>query len=254
MSPRGDRDPVTVVAFLVALAAMVGLVVAVPSTLPGPLRSAIGLGPERIAEAPEVSGAGSFAYLVTQPGDPDQPVGYDPCRRIKLRVNLDKAPPNGLALVEQAMHEIEGLTGLRFEYEGTTTARPRWKSESVPRVLGRPRTTPALVSWATEDEVPELAGDVAGVGGSVAVAGEGGIARYVTGGVTLDAAVFADLDRTDEGREEALAIVLHEFGHLVGLGHVHDENELMNEDNVGRRDFGPGDRIGLAKVGSTSCA
>jgi len=38
------------------------------------------------------------------------------------------------------------------------------------------------------------------------------------------------------------------------LGHVRDDDELMNEDNVGLLDFGPGDRAGLARVGSTSCA
>lgn len=254
MSVERTRDRTTVVAFGIALVCLIGMVVAVPSVLPRALRDAIGLGPDRIASAPDVADGGTYRFLAVQQGDPGQPVGYDPCKRIELRINPEQAPPGGLALVQQAMDRIEDATGLRFDYLGTTDDRPRWEGESVPMVLGRPRTTPVLVSWATDDEVRELAGDVAGVGGSLPVADSGGYSRYVTGGVTLDAEVFADLDGSEEGRRAAFAIVLHEFGHLVGLGHVNDPAELMNEENLGQLDFGPGDLAGLARVGSTSCA
>lgn len=254
MDSGRTRDPVTIVSLLITVVALVGMVVLVPSVVPRPLRDLVGLGPHRVADAPEVSGDGSYKFLVHQEGDPDAPVGYDPCKRIHVRVNLDGAPSDGLDLVKAAMRRVEELTGLRFAYDGTTDARPRWESESVPMLIGQPRTTPVLVSWATADEVSELAGDVAGVGGSLPAPNLGGRLRYVTGGVTLDADDFADLDRTEEGRQQALAITMHEFGHLVGLAHVNDPNELMNGDNLGLLDFGPGDRIGLARVGSTSCA
>jgi hypothetical protein len=81
----------------------------------------------------------------------------------------------------------------------------------------------------------------------------GGRFRYVTGGVTLDRAVFQELSKSADGRREARAIVLHEFGHLVGLAHVKDPDELMNGENLGLLDFGPGDLAGLARVGSTPC-
>lgn len=254
MSAQRTRDPVTVVALLITLAAGVGMIVAVPTLLPAPVRDLVGLGPERVAEAPAVSGTGSYAFLAHQPDDPETPVGYDPCRRIHLRVNLEGAPPGGLELVERAMRRVEELTGLRFTYDGTTDARPQWDSHTVPVLAGQPRTSPALVSWATEEEISELAGEVVGLGGSLPVPNLGGTVRYVTGGVTLDADDFAELDTSEEGRREQLAIMLHEFGHLVGLAHVQDPRELMNEENIGVLDFGPGDKVGLAKVGSTSCA
>ena len=52
---------------------------------------------------------------------------------------------------------------------------------------------------------------------------------------------------------EQQAIVDHEFGHVVGLDHVHDPRELMNEDNVGLTTYGPGDREGLARLGAIDC-
>jgi hypothetical protein len=39
----------------------------------------------------------------------------------------------------------------------------------------------------------------------------------------------------------------------VGLDHVEDPGELMYADNVGRVTLGPGDRRGLAALGSGQC-
>jgi len=51
----------------------------------------------------------------------------------------------------------------------------------------------------------------------------------------------------------ARAIVMHEFGHLVGLSHVPVTSQLMYADNIGQRAFGPGDREGLRQLGLGPC-
>lgn len=252
MQRESSWDRVSVISALLAVAAMIGLVIASPSVLPGGLRDLVGLGPERVADAPRPGGTGPYTFLQHQPNDPDAPVGYDPCRPIAVRVNLEHAPDDGLDIVREAMRRVEEATGLRFDYQGSTDERPRWEKEFVPTVFGQVRTRPVLVSWADDDEVPQLKGRVAGIGGSVAVP-TNGLLRYVTGGVTLDAATYRRLDG-DEGRSIGVAIAAHEFGHLVGLGHVNDPNELMHGENVGQLDFGPGDLAGLARVGTTPCA
>jgi hypothetical protein len=237
-------------AFIIVLAGALALA---PSMVPGPVRSVLGIGHHRLVPEVKVPARGSFAYLSHQDGNKHDPVGYDPCKPIRIRINPKDAPPGYLTLVKDAMTVVGRATGLRFEYVGTTDERPHWESAYVPSFLGEPRRTPALVSWASSSEVPQLEGRVAGIGGSVAVSVQGGRFRYVTGGVTLDRSVFRELAGTDFGRREARAIVLHEFGHLVGLAHVKDRHELMNGDNVGLLDFGPGDLAGLARVGATSC-
>lgn len=250
---RGTADRTSVVSGVIALAALVGMVIAVPSVLPGPVREMVGLGRDRIALPPTPSGTGPHAFLSTQEGS-GEPVGYDPCQRIEIRVNLDGAPDGSLELVREAMGVVERATGLRFEYLGTSDLRPRWEEETVPIIMGRARTSPVLVSWADSEEVSALRGRVAGVGGSVAVPDASGRSWYVTGAITLDTDDFAEIDASPMGRREELAILLHEIGHLVGLDHVQAPGELMNEDNLGKLGFGPGDLEGLATLGSIPCA
>lgn len=48
--------------------------------------------------------------------------------------------------------------------------------------------------------------------------------------------------------------MLHEIAHVVGLSHVDEPTELMAATNSGQIDFGPGDREGLARLGSLPCA
>ena len=39
---------------------------------------------------------------------------------------------------------------------------------------------------------------------------------------------LAEILTYPDGRDQALAVILHELGHLVGLGHVDDQGELMH--------------------------
>lgn len=251
---RRTSDPVAWASLAVALLGVVAMVLVSPSVLPAPVRDLVGLAPERLASAPDVDDAGVYAFMAHQEGDPRTPIAYDPCRPLRVRINPELAPPGAVEIVRDAMDTVAGATGLVLQYDGSTTERPRWDDEFVPSFLGRVRSRPALVSWAEESEVPELEGDVAGVGGSLAVRTGVGPARYVTGGVTLDAATFRMLADRPDGDAQMRAIVLHELGHLVGLAHVDAPNELMHGDNLGLLDFGPGDLAGLARVGSGSCA
>lgn len=239
---------------MVALVGVALLVVGQPGLLPAPVRDLAGLGPKRLAAAPRPGGSGSFAFLARQPGDSTTPVAYDPCRPVKVRINPTGGPPGAVDLVRGALAEVASATGLDLRYDGLSDERPSWKSTFVPSFLGHPRTRPVLVSWARSAEVPELAGDVAGIGGSVPARDADGVVRYVTGGVTLDADSFAVLGTRTGGTSLMRAIVLHELGHVVGLAHVHDPRELLNADNLGLLDFGTGDRLGLARLGSGSCA
>lgn len=256
-SVRRGRRPLDArggLSFLVALSALVLLVLVQPGLLPAPARDLAGLGPKRVLAAPHPGGSGSFAFLSHQPGDPATPVAYDPCHPVMVRINPAGGPPGAVDLVRHALAEVSSATGLELRYDGLTDERPNWQTTFVPAYVGHPHARPVLVSWANQAEVSQLAGDVAGIGGSVGVPEADGVVRYVTGGVTLDTESFAQLERRANGTSLMSAIVLHELGHVVGLAHVHDPGELMNADNVGLLGFGPGDRLGLARLGSGSCA
>jgi hypothetical protein len=245
---RGDRhrDPVRAVllAVIVVCLALL-LVLLLPGAVPADLRSRMGLGQRAAATT------GSYAFLAHQPGDPTDPVTYSPCQPIHVELNPAGGPTDAVALVQQAMSRVSAATGLRLDYDGLSTARPEWKSAYLPALAQS--DAPVLVSWATPEEVAELRGDVAGIGGSIWVREGIGQRRYVTGGVTLDTGAFAELAQRPDADAEEEAIILHEFGHLVGLAHVDDPGELMYQRNIGRTDFGPGDLAGLALLGQGSC-
>lgn len=199
-----------------------------------------------------VTTSGAHALLHTAPDG--SPVGYDPCRPVRYVVNPAGMPDGGDALVAEAAAVVSAASGLVVEYAGTTDEVP-----AVERPLIQPERyghawAPVLVAWSDEEHLPELAGEVAGVGGSAAVPGADGRGRWLAAGrVVLDAAdIGAMLDRPD-GAAHARAIAVHELAHVLGLDHVDDQAELMYPVSAARQDLGPGDRQGLALVGQVAC-
>ncbi|MBV6729346.1 matrixin family metalloprotease [Nocardioides daeguensis] len=181
----------------------------------------------------------TYAFLEEQPYRAGEPVTWRPCEPIHYEVNPAHAAgtdDEAVARVRAAVAEVARASGFRFEYDGTTARRPG--ARTAPEIG---RAAPVLVAWADADEVPDLAGDVAGVGGA-ATREEGRWFWYVTGGVVLDA------DALDGGADER-ATLLHELGHVLGLDHVDSRRELMYAESVGRQDFGEGDLRGLARLG-----
>jgi hypothetical protein len=229
--------------------ALVGLVlVRDPAATSDRLRELLGT-EQRRAEAVSVPmGRGAYTFAATQPGS-EEPVSWNPCRDIEYVVNPAGAPEHWRRLVERSVATVSRATGFRFAFGGETDDR-----NFTDRIGVLGRSAPVLIGWADEEEVPDLAGDVAGVGGA-AYLETSGRWTYSTGMVVLDTDVFVDLSPGAGPRAFDLqaAILDHELGHVVGLGHVESRAELMHADNIGRTSFGPGDLQGLALLGAVPC-
>lgn len=212
-----------------------------PGIFPDRVHELLGTSPERLLPARDIpSGPGEFSFMATQP-ESDDPVGYDPCQVIEVALNVEGAPEDAQHLVETAIDNTSQATGLRFEFIGTTEDRD-FENMGM--------DDPVLVMWSDEDEAPDLAEEIAGVGGSYRVSPfGGGKQRYVTGFVILDRDAYDDM-RSGAMRQ---AIVDHEFGHLVGLGHVDDPRQLMHERGGFVTAYGDGDLAGLAQLGAIDC-
>ena len=226
-----------------------GVVLVGPGDEMATVRRLFGLGPDRYGSPPAFTpGEGSFEFLVTQRGS-DQPVGYDPCRPVEYAVNPTGGPPDWEELVDTAVAHTEWATGLEFDDVGTTDERPFNPRRA--ETFGA-TAAPVVIGFADADEIGGLAGDVAGLGGSVAARATLGRDYFVTGAIALDTDVF---DGPSDGpeRDNLQAIVDHEFGHVVGLDHVKSPTELMYESNVGLTEYGPGDLEGMARLGSIPC-
>lgn len=200
----------------------------------------------RLLPAVDADGEGPYAFLEEQ--NDGTPVGFSPCVPLRYVVNPDGAPEGWEDDVADAVGEVSARTGLEFDDQGTTGDRD---FGSRGRAAGR--TDPVLIGWADDGEVDALADDVAGIGGpSVVRFGER--LYFVSGSVVLDTDTTDRFDGAPGGREAHVALLLHELGHLVGLDHVDDTGELMHPEATGQTEFGPGDRQGLAELGSIPCS
>ena len=199
-------------------------------------------------------GGGRHLFLATQP-DSAEPVTYDPCRPIAVVVNDRTAPPGAHGVITDALADVAAITALRFDVEGATDEVPVSDRPAFQPDRYGDRWAPVLIAWSDPAELADLRGNVAGIGGSTRLSGDGLAAEvYVSGLVALDGPQAADmLDRPD-GRSQVQAVVLHELGHLVGLAHVDDPGQLMHaEGRPGIVSPQAGDVAGLAALGQGPC-
>lgn len=198
--------------------------------------------------------SGSKAYVLQKSPDPAQAfVAYDPCRPLHYVVRPDNAPPGTDRLIREAVAAVSAASGLQFVYDGTTDEGPSdTRATYQPERYGK-KWAPILITWSTPEEAPELAGKVAGTGGSASVQIPGEPYVSVTGQVTLDAPGLAVTLARPDGPPLVRAIIMHELAHVLGLDHVDDPTQLMHEENTGQFDFAEGDRAGLALLGTGAC-
>lgn len=197
---------------------------------------------------------GSLAYVLQKSPEPDQPfVAYDPCRPPHYVIRPNFAPPGTDRLVRESVAAVSAATGLQFVEDGPTDEAPSSERDPYqPERYGK-KWAPILIAWSTPEESPDLEGRVAGTGGSSSIHIDGEPYVYVTGQVHLDAPSLSQTLASPNGPALVRAVIMHELGHVVGLGHVKDPAQLMHEENSGQLVFGAGDRAGLALLGTGKC-
>jgi hypothetical protein len=228
--------------------------VAPPGQKPGvdvPARHAMEASAEplgRPALAP--GGTGGFTFLSVHPDG--TPVAFDPCRPVHVVVRPDGEPPGGRSLLLSVLGELSAATGLQFIDDGVTSeapdpARPAY----LPHRYGD-RWAPVLVTWSSPAETPMLSPEILGRAGPDAF-GSGDDERYVSGMAVFNAPALTVQLRTGDDAK-ARAVLLHELGHLVGLGHVTDPFQVMYDTNsYPLAEYHAGDLRGLAKLGLGGC-
>ncbi len=198
----------------------------------------------------------SDSYRFVSDGRHDgQVTAYDPCRAIHYVTNSALAPEGWQDRLTGAIDRVSEATGLQFVYDGETEEAP--SSTRTPFQPDRygDRWAPVLVAWTTPEANPGLAGNVAGLGGSIAITMTGRSPVYVTGQIELDAPQLARGLGRSGADEMVRAVIEHELGHLVGLDHVDDPTQLMNPYMVpGHTDYAAGDLTGLSILGRGRCA
>jgi len=213
-----------------------------------------------LAAAPASAAAATYQLSYITTGGGKQVVArWNPCRTHTYKVNLSAVPtkyrPATLAETQAAMSVIVAKTGVPFVYKGLTAEVPRVGStggQSADMVIAY--TTPAKTNYP-------LAGPTAGQGGYLGgwQGISNGTATTYTAGISKGFVVLDAPDvlaRFTAGFGTGLRrgnLLLHELGHVMGLGHVANPRLLMNSTMTSSTPNGfaaAGDLAGLAKVGA----
>lgn len=206
--------------------------------------------PVRLAPAITTDASGEFAFLSE---GADGPILHDPCRPIHWRLSTVNMPVGAEEPVTAAVASIAEHTGLVWIYDGYTGADASFDDP----LLVRGETwdyAPVVIGWAGEGDQIDLEGDTTGVGGPRISPGAFGDQEFLrSGAVIIDTADLPDVLDRDEDALRTQAVVMHELGHVVGLGHVSDSSQLMFPATTAVAAWGQGDLAGLAAVGAGQC-
>lgn len=176
------------------------------------------------------------------------PMRWNPCEPIHYVVNPTGAPEGSVEDVHEAVLRISAATGVKFVYDGSTDEI--LTGLRGPRVVRSypDRWAPILVAWVDPSRsdmrfekrdrmVAGMAHVIPGANSEV----------WVSGWIAMnrdDPNPPGWASPGDQG-----PILLHEFGHIMGLGHVKKPSELMHPAGGWMTDLGPGDREGLRELG-----
>ena len=218
-----------------------------------------------VTPAVTVSGdASTYALSTTRAGNRTVTARWNPCQAaITVKVNpalagsTAAARSAAVADVRTALERLSAATGMRFVYTGTTRYAPTgdWAAASPAEVVVawvNPRTRPASAALLGRDGRGAF---VAGTGGYASKSwsyGGAWSAAIGRGFVVINAAQASAFRPGFGAGVTRGSLLLHELGHVVGLGHVGTASQVMYGVIVSRPAAGyrSGDLAGLARVGA----
>ena len=202
-----------------------------PVTVPGPVDPA------------------GFRFLEIDPAT-SRPARYNPCAPVRYVLNLTGAPPSAQEDARVAAEIAAEATGIDIVFEGTVVEVPSLDRPAfLPDLYGQ-RWPPVLIGWMPSSPAVFRQHDVA-IAASDSVENEDGELVYVTGTMILNA--DRQLAAGFDAGQTWGKVILHEWGHLLGLDHVDDPTQVMHASLVSSpARWGAGDGAGLRRLGRSA--
>ncbi len=174
---------------------------------------------------------------------------WNPCDgTIRVRVNPTGGGTGALADAQTAIKALAAVSGLHFVYDGTTTFIPRSvNSDSQP--------APIVIAWGSRTQTDYLAAGAIGEGGwrtsGSSTDGVHWLWKIIQGFVVVDPSAHV-APGFSRGISRG-SLLLHELGHVAGLGHTADALQVMSPvlTSASYGSWGSGDKAGLTALGAT---
>lgn len=177
-------------------------------------------------------------------------VRWDSCRRIRWTFNPEASPRKALSQIREGLRRMHLATGLDFVYTGTTKQAPNPYGD---RVDG----ADLIIGWRTAKSYKPFArhpGTV-GMGGNTFHSGYqeadgSAVNMAVQGGVVLNASMKGKLGNGFGKGVTWGEVIIHELGHVIGLGHPEADSQVMFRSVLARNaNWGAGDLAGFRRLG-----
>lgn len=195
--------------------------------------------------APGPVGRG-FKFLEVDP-ETNRPARFNPCEPLRYVVNVNNAPAGALEDVQEAARLTSEASGIDIVFEGPTEEVPSIARAAFISDLYGERWPPLLIGWVPHDPHVFREHDVGAATSDVVENGSGELV-YVTGTIILNA--DRDLSSGFAAGRTWGKVILHEWGHILGLDHVDNTTQVMHASLVSSpAQWGTGDEAGLRAVG-----
>jgi len=172
------------------------------------------------------------------------------CRAVHYVLNPTLSPPSALRDIQQAARRVSEVSGLGFVYDGQTGERPTRARSNLQFDGVTSAPLPVLVAWAASNDASIWRGGQFSAYGLATAAAWDEASGTLTGGwVYLNAGIQLPSGFADHASWGG--VLMHEFGHLLGLNHAQGRDEMMYPDVTitGPAQWGPLDRFLLREAG-----
>jgi hypothetical protein len=243
-----------------SLVALILGVLAVGAVLRGPSPVEAGAGgPSATTDSPSPSASptarakvdGAFKFLELVGG---APVRWNPCETISYAVNTDGATSSIKPDLHEALARVTRATQIEFVSVGTTeeTFLRAYQRMRYKGVIGKAEL---IIIWVDHGDYQAILRRLHDPRPSIAFA-KTMAGLYADQDQYFGGIIVMDAEATSQrgfGHSYAHgSVLLHELGHIMGLDHVKDPDQLMysgRHPNYGLQDFGAGDLEGLRRIG-----